>query len=135
MKAKSIFINLPVKDVKLTRAFWTNLGFSFNEQFSGKESLCLILNEDHIFCMFLSENLFGTFTHKPVSDRAASQALFAFQVETRDEVNRLVASALTNGAKRFKEPVDHGWMYYDSFEDPDGHQWEVFFSDVSEMPV
>jgi predicted lactoylglutathione lyase len=135
MQAKAIFINLPVKDIKSTRAFWTKLGFSFYEQFSGKESLCLILNENHIFCMFLTEHLFGTYTHKPIPDRKFSQAILAIQVETREEVCQLVSSALENGAKRYKEPVDQGWMYYDSFEDPDGYQWEVMFSDVSKYPV
>jgi predicted lactoylglutathione lyase len=43
-------------------------------------------------------------------------------------VDLIVKVALENGATRYKESVDHGWMYYDSFADPDGHQWEIMYT-------
>ena len=39
MKVKSIYINLPVKDLNKSRDFWTKLGFTFNEQFSDENAL------------------------------------------------------------------------------------------------
>ncbi|MEB8347382.1 glyoxalase/bleomycin resistance/extradiol dioxygenase family protein [Flavobacteriaceae bacterium KMM 6898] len=133
MKAKSIFVNLPIKDLKKSRVFWTNLGFSFNEQFSDDKALCLILNEGTIYAMLLSHNMFSTFTNRAIADNTTTQVLIAIEVESRQNVDDLVKLALDNGGSRYREPQDHGWMYYDSFADLDGHQWEVLYSDPSKI--
>lgn len=130
----AIFVNLPITDVSKTRAFWSQLGFSFNEQFSDDKALCLELNPPFIYAMLLSEPFFQTFTHRPVADRSATQVLLTIQVNSREKVDSLVALALKNGAQRYNEPIDYGWMYNDSFSDIDGHQWEVMFGDTSQMP-
>jgi predicted lactoylglutathione lyase len=128
---KAIYVNLPVRDLDKTRIFWTNLGFSFNEQFSNEQALCLEMKKDTIYAMLISHDLFKTFTHKPISDNSATQVLIAIEVETREKVDQLVSLAFENGATRYRDSADHGWMYYDSFADPDGHQWEVLFSDMT----
>ncbi len=131
---KSIFVNLPVKDIAQTRAFWTKLGFSFNEQFSNEESLCLILNDGVIYAMLLLNQKFETFTNRTVADGSTTQVLLAIEVESRDKVNEIIKTALENGGSRYRESEDHGWMYYDCFADPDGHQWEVMYSDPTQIP-
>jgi len=128
---KAIYVNLPVRDLDKTRIFWTNLGFSFNEQFSNEQALCLEMKKDTIYAMLISHDLFKTFTHKPISDNSATQVLIAIEVETKEKVDQLVSLAFENGATRYRDFADHGWMYYDSFADLDGHQWEVLFSDMS----
>ncbi|MEB8330519.1 glyoxalase/bleomycin resistance/extradiol dioxygenase family protein [Flavobacteriaceae bacterium KMM 6897] len=133
MKAKSIFVNLPIKDLKKSRVFWANLGFSFNEQFSDDKALCLILNEGTIYAMLLSHNMFSTFTNRAIANNTTTQVLIAIEVESRQNVDNLVKLALDNGGSRYREPQDHGWMYYDSFADLDGHQWEVLYSDPSKI--
>jgi predicted lactoylglutathione lyase len=129
--AKAIYVNLPATDLNKTRIFWTNLGFSFNEQFSNEQALCLEMKKDTIYAMLISYDLFKTFTHKPISDNSATQVLIAIEVETKEKVDQLVSLAFENGATRYRDSADHGWMYYDSFADPDGHQWEVLFSDMT----
>jgi len=133
MKINSIFLNLLVKDLKKTRYFWTNLGFSFNEQFSDDKALCLVLNEGLIYAMFISHEMFSTFTNRPISDGKTTQVLIAIQVDSREKVDQIVNLALKNGAIRYRKSVDHGWMYYDTFADPDGHQWEVMFIDTNQI--
>ena len=128
MKAKSIFINLPVSDIPKTRDFWTKLGFAFNEQFSDENALCLVLNDGLMYSMLISHNLFSTFTNRPIADGSTTQVLTALQVESKEAVDLTVKVALENGATRYKESVDHGWMYYDSFADLDGHQWEIMYT-------
>jgi predicted lactoylglutathione lyase len=128
---KAIYVNLPTRDLDKTRIFWTNLGFSFNEQFSNEQALCLEMKKDTIYAMLISHDLFKTFTHKPISDNSATQVLIAIEVETKEKVDQLVSLAFENGATRYRDSADHGWMYYDSFADLDGHQWEVLFSDMS----
>lgn len=122
---KSIYVNLPVKDLEKTRAFWEGLGFGFNAQFSDEKALCLILQEDRIYSMLLKEEFFKTFTDRGVADGKTTQVLIAIQVESKEKVVEMVTKALASGGHRYKEAVDHGWMYYDSFTDIDGHQWEV----------
>lgn len=134
MSIKAVYINLPVKDLTRTRAFWTALGFSFNEQFSDDKALCLVLNEGSIYSMLISQDYFTTFTNRPLCDGSMTQVLLAIEVESRDKVDEIVQAAMANGASRYRDAADHGWMYYDSFADPDGHQWEIMFSDFDQMP-
>ena len=129
MKIKSIYINLPISNIEQTRAFWTKLGFSFNEQFSDEKALCLQLNEGTIYSMLITREFFTTFTNRPIADGSTTQVLLAIEVESRDKVDEVVRLALENGGTRYREKADHGWMYYDTFADPDGNQWEVMFSD------
>ena len=131
---KTIYVNLPVSNLERTRAFWTNLGFRFNEDFSDEKALCLILSEGSIYSMLISTEFFQTFTHKPVSDGGSTQVLIAIEVDSKEKVDELVRLALENGGSRYRNSEDHEWMYYDAFADIDGHQWEVLFTDESKIP-
>ena len=128
---KAIYVNLPTRDLEKTRVFWTKLGFSFNELFSNEQALCMELKQEMIYTMLISHELFKTFTNKPISDNTTTQVLIAIEVDTKEKVDQLVSLAFENGATRYRDSADYGWMYYDSFADPDGHQWEVLFSDMS----
>lgn len=134
MKVKSIYVNLPIKNLGKTRDFWTKLGFSFNERFSDDKALCLVLNDGLMYSMLITHEMFSTFTNKPISDGSTTQVLTAIEVESREQVDKIVKLALENGATRYRESADHGWMYYDSFADPDGHQWEIMFTDPNQTP-
>lgn len=134
MKVKSIFVNLPINDVNKTREFWSKLGFSFNEQFSDDKALCLVLNDGLIYSMLIKEEFFAIFTNRPISDRSTTQVLTAIEVESREKVDELVNLAILNGATRYRDNTDHGWMYYDTFADIDGNQWEIMFIDKSQLP-
>lgn len=133
MKIKSIFINLPVTNLDITRKFWSSLGFSFNEQFSDDKALCLIINDGSIYSMLITREYFSTFTNRPLADGSTTQVLTAIEVESREKVDWMVKTALENGATRYREGADHGWMYYDCFADPDGHQWEIMYSDINQI--
>lgn len=133
-KIKSIYVNLPVKDLAVTKAFWTKLGFSFNEQFSDDKAVCLVLNEGTIYSMLITHEFFSTFTNRSIADGTSTQVLIAIEVESREKVDEIVTAALSNSGSRYRESADHGWMYYDSFADPDGHQWEVMYTDASKIP-
>ena len=131
----SIFINLPVKDLDRARSFWTALGFGFNEQFSDPDNgLCLVLKEGEIYAMLLKHESFQTFTNRPIADGSSTQVLLAIDVGSREKVDEIIKTAIANGGTNYLEPSDHGWMYYDRFADPDGHQWEIMTADVSLLP-
>lgn len=134
MSVKALFVNLPVHDLARTRAFWTALGFSIHEMFSDENALCVVLREELLYVMCIVPAFYATFTPRPLADGTTTQVLLALQVDSREQVDELVGKALAHGGSRYKEPADHGWMYYDTFADPDGHQWEVLFSDPSAIP-
>lgn len=134
INVKSIFINLPVKNIEKTRNFWTKLGFEFNEQFCGDKALCLVLNDGSIYAMLISYEFYSTFTNRPIADGSTTQVLLAIDVGSRERVDGIMKIALENGATHYMEPSDGGWMYYDRFADLDGHQWEVMYADESLIP-
>ncbi len=131
----SVYINLPVRDLAKTRAFWEALGFAFNEQFTDENALCLVLREGAIYAMLHRPGFFQQFTTRAIADGTTTQVLLAVQVESRARVEEIVQTALQNGATRYLPAEDHGWMYYDRFSDLDGHQWEISFMDESLIPA
>lgn len=135
MNITDIYVNLPVKDVQKTREFWTKLGFSINEQFSDEKAICVVMKENHIYTMFLKEEFFQTFTNRPFAKGDTTQVLLAIGVNSREEVDGMVKTAIENGGSKYSEPVDYGWMYQSSFADINGHQWEVMHGDVSQIPA
>ena len=133
-QVRSIFINLPVRDLSVTRAFWSKLGFSFDEVYCDENAVCLVLKEGEIYAMLLREPFFQTFTTRPLADGSTTQVLMAIDVGSRERVLEIMALALDNGATHYLQAEDHGWMYYDRFTDPDGHQWEISFVDETAAP-
>jgi uncharacterized protein len=131
--AKQIFINLPVKDLKNSMAFFEKLGFSFNMQFKDDKAACLIIGEN-IYAMLLLEKFFKTFTNKEISDaKKTTEVLIAVDAENRQAVDEMIKKAVEAGGSTYRNPQDNGWMYGHSFADLDGHQWEVLYMDESQM--
>lgn len=132
--ATKIFVNLPVKDLKRSINFFTQLGFTFNPRFTDEKAACLIIGEN-IYAMLITEPFFQTFTKKEISDATKNtEVLISIDVESRDDVDAMVKKAVDAGGSIYRDPEDHGWMYGHSFADPDGHQWEVLFMDEASIP-
>lgn len=132
--AKQIFVSLPVKDIKKSRAFFAKLGFSIKKQFSDENAACLILGED-MYAMLMTEPFFRNFTKKDIADASRStEILVTIDAESREAVDDMVQKAVDAGGSLYLEPQDHGWMYSHSFADLDGHQWEILFMDEQGMP-
>ena len=130
MKTK-IFVNLPVEDLNKTIDFFTKLGFKFNPQFTDENATCMIVGDD-IFVMLLVEKFFKTFTKKEISDTSKNtEVIVALSIEGRENVDQMLNKAIEYGGKESREPQDHGWMYGRSFEDIDGHLWEIIYMDES----
>ena len=126
-----IFVNLPVKDLNKSIEFFTKLGFSFNPQFTDEKATCMIIGEN-IFAMLLVKEFFKTFTKKEICDSTKStEVILALTAENRAEVDQLMNKVIEAGGIEHKEAQDHGWMYGRSFQDLDGHLWEIGFMDES----
>ncbi|GAA1501678.1 VOC family protein [Streptomyces synnematoformans] len=124
-----IFVNLPVKDLDRSKAFFTALGYRFDENFTDENATCLVITDD-IYAMLLTEPFFKGFTKNEIADTAtATEAILALSVDDRAAVDEIVDKALAAGGTVANEPNDQGFMYGRSFLDPDGHQWEIFWMD------
>ena len=133
LKCGNIFVNLPVKDLDRTKDFFTKIGFEFNPQFKDKNAACLMIG-DNIFAMLLVEDYFKTFTKKDLSNAAnTTEVILALSAESKEQVDEIVNNALAAGGSPSNDPVDHGFMYSWSFQDPDGHLWEVLYMDPSNV--
>ncbi|MES2330445.1 MAG: VOC family protein [Bacteroidota bacterium] len=132
--ATKIFVNLPVKDLQKSIAFFTKLGYTFNEQFTNENATCMIIAED-IYAMLLVEPFFKSFIKKEICDTTKStEAIIALSAENREAVDELANKAVEAGGVEPKPTNDQGFMYTRSFEDLDGHLWEIFYMDLSAMP-
>lgn len=126
-----IFVNLPVKDLGKSMAFFKALGFDFNQQFTDETAACMVVSGD-IFVMLLTEAKFKTFTPKPICDATKStEVLVCLSCESRAKVDEMVRNAVAGGGSTYNEPQDHGFMYAHGFQDLDGHIWEVIFMEPS----
>ena len=115
--------------------FFTKLGFTFNLQFTDEKAACLIITENSIYAMLITEPIFKTFTKKEIADATkTTEELIALDAESREEVEELVKKAVEAGGSVYAGPQDHGWMYQHGFADPDGHQWEILYMDESKVP-
>ena len=132
--AKQIFVNLPIKDLGRSVQFFKKLGFTFNPQFTDENATCMIISAD-IFAMLLVEKFFSTFTSKQIADASKNtEVIIAISAESRGKVDEMIANAVQAGGREPRPPQDYGWMYGRSFEDIDGHLWEVLYMDKSKMP-
>ncbi|SHN11062.1 VOC family protein [Chitinophaga sp. CF418] len=133
--ATQIFMNLSVKDLEKSKAFFSTLGFGFNQQFTNEKGACLIIGEN-IYAMLLVEEFFKSFIKKDIADSSKfAEVINCFSVDSKEKVNELADKALAAGALQYSEPQDYGWMYSRAFQDLDGHLWEVMYADLSAMPT
>lgn len=131
---RKLFVNIPVRDLQRSVAFFTRLGFTFNPQFTDESATCMIVNEGAYF-MLLVEPRFKDFTPRQVCDTSTHlEALFALSTESRAEVDHIVKTVVEAGGKEAGEPKDYGFMYYRAFYDLDGHHWEVLFMEPGQVP-
>ena len=129
--ATKIFVNLPVKDLRKSMDFFSKLGYSFNLQYTNDKAACMIISED-IFAMLLMEPFFQGFTPKPITDaHKNTEVLIALSADSRAAVDDMLAKVLAAGGTEAREPQDMGFMYNRSFNDPDGHIWEIFWMDTN----
>ena len=122
-----IFVNLPVKDLNRSMAFFNNLGYAFDPRFTDETAACLVISDD-IFAMLLTEAKFREFTPKPLCDATQStEMLICLSCESRAQVDDLVRRAIMAGGTTYADPKDYGFMYGHGFQDLDGHIWELIY--------
>ena len=132
--SRKVFINLAVEDLQRSIDFFTALGFAFDPQFTDEQATCMIVSEA-AFVMLLVKGRFQEFIKKQIVDSTAeTEVILALSAESRAEVDELVDKALAAGGSPANDKMDMGFMYGWSFQDPDGHLWEVMHMDPDAAP-
>ena len=130
---RMLFVNLPVADLPRAIAFYEAVGATRNPQFSDDTAACMVLSET-IFVMLLTHAKFSSFTSRPIGGRDSVHALLCLSCDSRDAVLAQLDAAVKAGGKPDPTPEqDHGFMYGRSYEDPDGHIWEIMWMDPAAM--
>jgi predicted lactoylglutathione lyase len=130
---RMIFVNLPVADLRVSRDFYTGLGFSVNETFSDEDAVSVVVS-DTIVIMLLTRDRFADFVTGAVGDpKAATTSIACLSAESPAEVDRMVQNALALGGSTWLPKMEDGPMYGHSFADPDGHVWEVLHMNLSHL--
>ena len=128
---RKIFVNLPVNDLARSVEFFTELGFAFDPRFTDESATCMIVS-DEAFVMLLVEDRFKDFTKKQLADPTThTEAIVALSAASPEEVDELVDKALATGGSPANDPLEMDSMYGRSFQDPDGHTWELIWMDRS----
>jgi uncharacterized protein len=128
-QTRQIYLNLPVRDLQRSMAFFSGLGFEFNSKFTDEKAACMVINQD-AYVMLLSEPFFKTFSKNEICDTSVqTEGLYGVSCASRAEVDDLVDKAIATGGAQAADPQDHGFMYSRSFYDLDRHHWEVLWMD------
>jgi uncharacterized protein len=122
---RMIFVNLPVKNLTASKTFFADLGFNFNRAFSDESCACMVVDQN-IYVMLLAAERFRDLINGRISDAAsATEVINCLSADSRQQVDELVARAISAGGKPWKPTVEEGPMYGGSFQDLDGHVWEL----------
>ncbi|MDO8186627.1 glyoxalase [Conexibacter sp. JD483] len=131
---RKVFVNMPVKDLQASIAFFAALGWAHEPMFTDETASCIVISEE-IYAMVITEPRFQEFTNGTVADgKAVTEFITALSCDSREEVDQLAERALSAGASDWKPTMDQGPMYGRSFADLDGHAWELIYMDMSQMP-
>ncbi len=130
-----LYINLPVVDLPKATIFYEALWFTKNPNFSDKNASAMAW-DDSLSVMLLTHGFCANFLgKKTISDaHKTTEVLNALELDSREAVDTFFDKAITAGGTKTIETYDHGFMYGRDFEDFDGHIWEVFWMDVTQMP-
>ncbi|APE15887.1 glyoxalase [Mycobacterium sp. WY10] len=124
-----MLVNMPVADVERSRRFFFDLGYAFNDQFSGDNSVTLVLGENQ-FAMMVQRDVFDSLHPVETADATkVKECVVCLTVDSREAVDALVNRALAAGGTE-GDAEDHGSMYGRSYNDLDGHSWQIFWMDA-----
>ena len=130
-----IFVNLPVRDLAASMAYYKALGFDHNPQFTDDTAACIVIS-DTIFVMALTHGKFAEFSSKPIPDpKTTTGALYALSCDSRAAVDAIAEAGIKAGGTETRDVQDYGFMYGRAIADLDGHVWEYTWMDMSQMPT
>jgi uncharacterized protein len=129
---QKLYVNLPVADLDRSKAFYEAIGFAEEPMFTDETAAAMKLS-DTIFVMLLTHDKWRQFTDKAIPDASkTAQVMLAISRASRSAVDAMTeAAGKAGGTPDCSPKQEHDAMYGRSFEDPDGHIWEVVWMDMA----
>jgi predicted lactoylglutathione lyase len=133
---KQIWLNLPVKNVEKSKAFFAEIGFSFNEAHDTESMACMLVGETNFAVMLFEETQLESFIQNKITDTSlSSEMIISIDAQSKEEVDEFAIKVQEAGGNLFAKPAENqGWMYGCGFADLDGHRWNVLYMDMSKLP-
>lgn len=135
--AQDLWLNLPVKDLAKSVAFFTAIGFTRNAgPGNSDKSASFSIGEKKVILMLFAQDMFAGFTNNALSDTSTgTEVLLSLGADSRQQVDELAQRVESAGGAVFAKPGEsNGFMYGCGFCDPDGHRWNALFMDAGKMP-
>lgn len=129
-----LWLNLPIKHLARSIAFYDAMGFKRNLGPGNTESsACFLVGDKGIVLMLFLDSVFSGFAGAPVSDASrGAEVLISLGAGTREEVDAFAAKAREGGGEVFAEPGGSSGMYGCGLRDPDGHRWNILY--MNQLP-
>ncbi|HLU81168.1 MAG TPA: VOC family protein [Flavobacteriaceae bacterium] len=133
---KEYWINLPIKDLKRSKKFFTEIGFTFNTTRETETMTSLVIGKAPMPIMFFEEKEFEKIVQSKIGDTSkGAEIIISFDAESRNEIDEMAEKVRKAGGEVFSEPEElQGWMYNVAFKDLDGHRWNMLYMDMEKMP-
>jgi predicted lactoylglutathione lyase len=127
---KSIYVGLPVTNLVASTQFYEALGFRKDAKFSDDTTSTMVWSDTITFQLQTHSKFKGWVSKEVANARTTSEVLLTLSQDTREGVDAVVMGAAEAGGKAStRPPIDLGWLYNRSFEDPDGHMFEAVWLD------
>ena len=131
---RTTYLSLPVKNVNNSREFFTRLGFDYRPVLSDEQCAWMIL-EENIYLMLLSEQRFRSLINNDIADTTrATEVLTCLSADSKEQVDETVGLALTAGGTLWQPSTHESGMYFGSFQDLDGHVWQLLYREPALQP-
>jgi catechol 2,3-dioxygenase-like lactoylglutathione lyase family enzyme len=132
MRPRIHVLTLGVADLERSLAFYRALGFEseglIGTEFPGGTAARFDL-DDGLMLMLYGRDDLERDANAAFDAPGRSEFSIGHLVESRDEVDAVLAAAQAAGATLTEEPYDRLWGIYSGyFRDPDGHLWEVIWN-------
>ena len=138
MTIKSIWLNLPVNDVRKSKEFFKAIGFKLNPRHENAEDVSsFLIGENNFVLMLFPSDVFKNFSQNEIADtKKGTEVLINIDAQNKEEVDEMEKKVREAGGRIFAKPGEsQGWMYACGFEDLDGHRWVMLYMDMSKMPL
>lgn len=122
---KSYWINLPVKDVKASTAFFRNIGFEINEERSNDDTIAGIMIGKQVICLFRKDVLESFIGRKSRMIEENPETIISFDMNSEAEVDQLATKIEAYGGKVLSQPAKKNGYYGLMFTDLDNHLFNV----------
>jgi len=136
MKTKQIWANLGVENIERTKTFYQSLGFQLNGSPSDDLVSFFFGPDKFVIHFFKTEKLESSLEGKTADLNKGNEVMFSMAAESKEEYNNWVTEIDKAGGKIvFDSNKDRKAFYDDNgfyvcvFTDPDGHKFNLLYTE------